>query len=218
MTLYEAKKQIVELFRMMYHMGMVNLFEGNISMRWEDHYLITPSQKNKETMTPEMVLEVGEDDHPLRSETAGTPSTEFKMHREIYRLRPDINAVVHEHSCFATAFAVAGKPIDAKGLAEANVVFGQIPVAAYGRPGTDDIHKDFSVLFAEYNAVLLENHGIVTAGPDLTTAFALAEAAEKTAKILMLAGLLGGEKTLPESEIQLLRDYGSSLRHKTMNQ
>ncbi len=216
MTVYEAKEQIVELFRMMYHMGMVNLFEGNISMRWEDRYLITPSQQNKETMTPDMVLEVNGEGKPLDAASTCAPSSEFKMHREIYRLRPDVNAVVHCHSCFATAFAVAGRPIETKGLAEGNVVFGQIPVAAYGRPGTDDICADFPKLFSEYNAVLLENHGIVTAGPDLTMAFSLAEAAEKTAKILVLAGLLGGEKSLPDSELQLLRGYGSSLRHKAM--
>ncbi len=216
MTLRETKEQMVQFFRMMYHRGMVNLFEGNISVRWGEHYLVTPSQQNKETITADMILEVDADGAVL--DGVGRPSSEFKMHREVYRLRPDINACIHSHSTYATAFAVSGKPIVTAGLAEGNVIFGQIPVAAYGRPGTEDIYRQFGELLSEYNTILLENHGVLTVGPDVAMAFSLAEAAEKTAKIVLLSMLLGGEKRLPEEELQQLRGYGSMLRHQGMKQ
>lgn len=216
MTLTDIKKQMVDYFRMMYHSGMVNLFEGNISARWEDRFLITPSQQNKETMTPDMILEIDENGKVLNGREGMKPSSEYKMHMEVYRLRPDVHACVHNHSLCATAFAVAGKPIVSEGIAESNLVFGQVPVAAYGRMGTVDIYKDFGKYLSEYNAILLENHGVLTVGGDLTYAFSYAEAVEKMAKILLLTRFLGGEKSLPEEELNILRDYGKQLRQKAM--
>ena len=209
-------EEIVSYFRRLYHSGMVNLFEGNISVRYGDHYLITPSQQDKDSMTPDMILEVDEEGNVIVGN--GVPSSEFKMHREVYRLRPDVCACVHTHSPVATAFAVAGREIVTNGLAEGNVVLGKVPVAPYGRPGTEDIYAHFSEFLPEYNAILLGNHGVVTVGPDLSTAFSLTEAVEKTAKIVLIAQFLGGENSIPEDELQLLRQYGSYMRHKAMKQ
>ena len=133
MTLQEAKQQIVDTFKAMYHQNMVTLFEGNVSMRWEDHMLITPSQKNKETITADMIIEIANDGQIIQAAEGCQPSSEFKMHREVYRVRSDVNAVVHCPSAFATAFATAGKPLQPKGVAEINLLFGQIPLAKYGR-------------------------------------------------------------------------------------
>ena len=217
MTLEDAKAQMVDYFRMMYHSGMVNLFEGNISMRWADRYLITPSQQNKETMTSDMILEIDENGKVLNGKDGMKPSSEFKMHMEVYRLRPDVQVCVHNHSLCATAFAVAGKPIISEGIAESNLVFGQVPVAGYGRMGTADIYREFEKYLKEYNAILLENHGVLTVGRDMTYAFSYAEAVEKMAKILLIARILGGEKSLPKEELETLREYGKQLRIMAMD-
>lgn len=216
MTKQEAKEQIVTYFRMMYRNGMVNLFEGNVSMRWEDRFLITPSQQNKETMTAAEILEVDAQGNLLAEVPGFRPSSEMHMHLEVYRLRPDVQACVHNHSVFATAYAAAGQPICSCGVAESNVVFGTIPVVPYGRPGTADIYKAFPEYLSEYSALLLENHGVLTMGPDLTLAYSMAEAVEKIAKLLVITRLLGGEKSLPEKELNLLREHGRQIRRKLM--
>ncbi|MCI8505642.1 MAG: class II aldolase/adducin family protein [Lachnospiraceae bacterium] len=218
MKIEEKKQEIVEVFRMMYRRGMVNLFEGNISVRAKDRFLVTPSQQNKETMTADMILEVDGEGKVLKGLPEMKPSSEFKMHLEVYRLRPDVGACVHNHSVCATAFAAAGQPIVSSGIAESNVVFGQIPVAVYGRPGTEAIYQSFEGLLPQYNVLLLENHGVLAVGGDLLHAYSFAEAAEKTAKIILFTKLLGGEKPLPEEELMALRGYGQMLRSKAMEQ
>lgn len=210
----KMSEEIVNCFRRLYHSGMVNLFEGNISMRFGDHYLITPSQQDKETMTADMILEVDEEGAVISGN--GKPSSEFRMHREIYRLRPDVSACVHTHSLFATAHAVAGKEIVSDGFAECNMFLGKVPCVPYGRPGTDEIYAHFAEYTSEYNALLLGNHGVVTFGADLKTAFSLTELVEKTAKIGFITQQMGGESRLPAEELEALRSNGSMLRRQAM--
>ena len=103
------KEEIVRYFRRLYEQGTINLFEGNISARVGDVVLMTPSQQNKETLLPEMIVEMD-----MEGNVKGNglpPSSEYRMHLALYRLRPDLGAVVHTHSAFASAFALAGKPI-----------------------------------------------------------------------------------------------------------
>ena len=205
MTLQEAKEQIVYYMREMYHQDMVNLFEGNISMRWEDRYLITPSQTDKETMTADMVLELDENGTVLNPECGKRPSSEFKMHLQGYKVSPRANAVVHNHSAYATAFAAAGQPICSRGLAEVLEIFEQIPVVPYGRPGTPEIAAGFAEYLPRYSSVLLENHGLVAVGPNLLVAYSQARAVEKLAKIMICTRILGGEKALPDEEVAALQ-------------
>lgn len=205
MTLQEAKEQVVYYMREMYHQDMVNLFEGNVSMRWEDRFLITPSQTDKETMTADMVLEVDENGTVLNPECGKRPSSEFKMHLQAYKVCPQVNAVVHNHSAYASAFAAAGLPIQSKGLAEVLEIFEEIPLVPYGRPGTPEIAAGFEEYLPRYSAVLLENHGMVAVGPNLLVAYSQARAVEKIAKIIICAKILGGEKPLPEEEVAALQ-------------
>ncbi len=214
MTIEETKQTMVDVFRAMYHQNMLTLFEGNVSMRWGDHLLISPSQKNKETMTKEMIIETDFDGNVISAMDGCRPSSEFKMHREVYRLRPDIQAAVHCHSPFATAFAVAGKELAPEGVAEINLLFGKVPLARYGRTGSEDIYKDFAELFEEYDSVLLENHGILCTGKTIEMALARAETIEKTAKIMFISHILGGEKPLPPEEVNFLREVGGKMRKK----
>ncbi|MBQ3386350.1 MAG: class II aldolase/adducin family protein [Eggerthellaceae bacterium] len=201
-----AKTRMVALFRRLYDRGMVNLYEGNISVRLDDRLLVTPSQQSKETMTPQMVVEVDVEGRVLQS--AGVaPSSEAGMHREIYRLRPDVRAVIHVHSPYATAFALAGQAI-AGNAAELWMLFGgEIPCCAYGTPGTDAVFAEFERYLVDEgrNAVLLANHGLVCVGRDLDEAFARVEAAEKLAQIIWLARALGPENPLPAGETERLR-------------
>jgi len=193
------REQIVRCFRKLYEQGTINLFEGNFSARDGENVLMTPSQQNKETMTPEMLVVLDAEGH-LLSSNGLQPSSEARMHLEIYRLRRDLGAVVHTHSAFASAFALAGMPIRTE-LAELYLYYGgEIPCCAYGAPGTDAVFAEFERYFLreQKDVVLLANHGLVAAGRDVEEAFSRAEAVEKLAKTALLARLLGGESPLPD--------------------
>lgn len=198
MTLQEAKEKIIKVVREMDRLDMVNAFEGNVSMRVGDTYLITPSQVDKQLMTTEMIVETDGEGNILNPDNGVKPSSELKMHLQAYRVRPDIHAVIHNHSAYATAFAVAGKPIAPKGFAEAMEIFEEIPIVPYGTPGTQEIADGFAATLPNYNAVLLENHGVLCVGPMIELAFTEARAVEKIAKTMIMAQVLGGEKPIPE--------------------
>lgn len=201
----EKREQIVRCFRKLYEQGTINLFEGNFSARDGENVLMTPSQQNKETMTPDMLVLLDAEGN-LLSFNGLQPSSEARMHLEIYRLRPDLGAVVHTHSAFASAFALTGRPIRGE-LAELYLFYGgEIPCCAYGAPGTDAVFAEFGRYFLQdrKDVVLLANHGLVAAGRDVEEAFSRAEAVEKLAKTALLARLLGSDCPLPDGAAEEL--------------
>ena len=212
----EIRKQIVDVVKHEYRIGMVNMFEGNVSARLGDRYFITPSQVAKETMTEDMVIEVDCEGNVVNALPGLKPSSEVKMHLEVYRLRQDVKAVVHNHSLYATAFAVNSMPIDTDMITEANLTFGVVPVVPYGTPGTDRIYKEFDKYLGNYHGVLLANHGLLTFGRTLELAFSYAEGIEKIAHTLFLAKQLGNGPAIPPEEVKGLRDFGAMMRMKEM--
>jgi L-fuculose-phosphate aldolase len=206
MLIKQAKEEIIKISKKMYLSGMVTIFEGNVSIRLEDRFLITPSQQAKEDMTEDMIFEIDADGNIL-TPSAYKPSSEIKMHLEAYRVRPDVNAVLHCHSAYATAHAMTGKPLQTEALTEMLMIFGEIPIVPYGRPGTERICAGFKKHLAYNNAVLLANHGVLTVGDTLTKAYGVAEAVEKMAQILLYVKLLGGEQPIPEEENRNIRAF-----------
>lgn len=200
-----AKKLIVEYARLLAGSGMVTLYEGNLSLRCDDGFVITPSATNKLTLTEEQITELDKDGNFLNPECGMKVSSEYRLHLEAYRLRPDVNACIHFHSTFATAYAVAGKAIEPKGDVTAIVLFGEIPLCKYGRLRTEAIYEDLKLYLPDHDAVLLQNHGAMVVAGDLEAAFAGAQIVEKTAQIEWIARTLGGESVLPEREIEELK-------------
>lgn len=205
MNRQEAKKQIVEYAKLMAASGMVTLYEGNMSVRCDEGFVITPSATNKLTLTENQVIELDNDGNFLNPECGKNVSSEYRLHLEVYRVRPDVSACIHFHSTFATAYAVAGKPIKPKGDSTAIILYGEIPLCRYGRPHTYAIAADIKKYLPDHDAVLLENHGALVVAENLETAFASAQIVEKTAQIEWIVQTLGGESNLPESEIEVLK-------------
>ena len=209
------KEEMITRFLRLYESGMINMFEGNITVRTPDCVLVTPSQMEKDKITPEMIIEMDMDGNVLNDPPA-RPSSEYKMHLAIYRLRDDLKAAVHTHSIYATSYAVAGQPIRGN-MAEILMFFGgEIPVCSYGTPGTDAIYADFPRYFVEQDkdAVLLANHGIVTAGKSLADAYSKTEAAEKLAMINTQVRLIGSENVLTEEEREPLLAFYRKRRER----
>lgn len=132
-------------------------------------------------MTPDMIIRI--DGTGKKIEGKLNPSSEIKMHLRVYRERPDVNAVVHAHPPTATAFTVAGLPMDKYILPEAVLVLGDVPTCDYGTPSTEEIPDSLMPFIQNHDAFLLKNHGALTVGNTLTKAFFVMEEVEFNAKI-----------------------------------
>lgn len=180
--------------------------------------LITASGVDKGTITADQVVRVWADGRPDTAEGAsrapGIPSlrvsSEVGMHRAIYAARPDVAAIVHAHPPAATGFAAAGMPLPVNALPEIPVVIGPVALVPYGRPGTPALAEAMHPFLANHDAFLLANHGVTTVGPSLTEALLRMESVEQAARIVAVARLLGGERSLPAEEVTALASHRRS--------
>jgi len=198
------RADIVEIGRRLYARGYTASNDGNISVRLDaNRLLMTPKSVCKGFMDPAMMC---------ITDLAGTklagdrdPSSEMQMHLEVYRQRPDAIAVVHAHPPTATGFAVAGIPLDRAVLAEVITTLGSVPIADYATPSTRELPEAVRKYVKAHDGMLLANHGALTLGADLFSAYYKMETIEHFAKISLVARLLGGERLLSRQEVDRLQ-------------
>lgn len=215
---FEIKKEICEIGRRIYEKGMVASNDGNISVKLNDNeFLCTPTGVSKGFMTPEYICKVDKNGKVLQANGKFKPSSEIKMHMRVYKERPDVNAVVHAHPMYATAFAIAGIPLTQPIMPEAVISLGCVPIAEYGTPSTDEIPDAVSKYLPHYDAVLLENHGALSFSDSLLSAYHKMESVEFYAKLLYLSKQLGGPKELSKEQVNRLyeirRQFGMTGKH-----
>lgn len=204
---FEVKKEICEIGRRIYQDGFVAANDGNISVKIDDDtYFTTPTGVSKGYMTPDMICKVDGKGVPKESTGKYRPSSEFKMHLKVYQERPDVKAVVHAHPPIATSFAIAGIALDKLIMPEAIIFLGAVPIAQYGTPSTMEIPESLEPYIQDYDAILLANHGALSFGCDLNTAFFRMESTEFYAKLTYYATMLGGAKEIPCGEVKKLID------------
>jgi len=200
----QLRAEIVEVGRRMYARGYVASNDGNISARLDDQRLLTtPTAVSKGYMTPDMMVVVDYDGNKVSGERKA--SSELKMHLEIYRNRPDVNAVVHAHPPLATGFAVAGIPLTRAVLAEVITTLGSIPIAEYATPSTAELPEAVRKYIKAHDGMLLANHGAVTCGDSVTAAYHKMETIEHFARISLVARLLGREHLISREEVERLQ-------------
>src|SRR5687768_9082416 len=198
------RAEIVEVGRRMYARGYTASNDGNISTRLgPDRLLMTPKSVCKGFMTPDMMCITDLEGRKLQGDR--DPSSEMLMHLEVYRCRPDVQAVVHAHPPTATGFAVAGIPLDRAVLAEVLTTLGSIPIAAYATPSTTELPDAVRKYIKAHDGMLLANHGALTVGGDLFGAYFKMETIEHFAKISLVARLLGRENVLSREEVERLQ-------------
>ncbi len=198
-------QDIIDVARRLDDKGLVNAFEGNVSVKKDGYLYITPSGKSKVTLTPEKICVFDESGKQISG--IFEPSSELKMHRAVYEMRDNIGGVVHAHPAFLTAYAMCGKPLESKCHAEMIWDHKVIEVAPYGRPGSDDIYKGVKpILDKGRDLLLLANHGVLSVGTDVFAALNKLESVENAAKILTIAKIVGDGKyaDLPEEEVAVL--------------
>ncbi|MDP6802117.1 MAG: class II aldolase/adducin family protein [Gemmatimonadota bacterium] len=202
----EVRREIVRVCARLDTRQYVAGTDGNVSalLGQEDTLLITPSGRAKGEMVAEDLLLLGRAGKVR--EGRGTPSSETGMHLRIYDLRPDVKAVVHAHPPVATGFAAAGADLSECVLPEVILGLGGVPVAAYGTPGTEDLSRSLDPWIADHDAVLLANHGVVTVGSCVSSAYRRMETVEHAARVLLVARLLGGAHPLGREQVERLLD------------
>lgn len=178
---------------------------GNISVRLDPwRILITPTGVSKGAMKPEDLTVISpEGRHRFGRRNA---SSEKDMHLQIYRLRKDVNAVVHAHPPKATAFACAGIALDQPIASEFLMAVGSVPLAVYGTPGTPEVANSLEKLIPSHTALLMGNHGVVTYGKDLADAHGKMDLVEHFAEIVMETLHAGRQVHLGPEELRKLNE------------
>jgi len=197
----ELKDQIVEIGRRIWMKGFVASNDGNITVRVsDDHVLTTPTGVSKGFMTTDMIITCDLSGKVIAGNKAYRPSSELKMHLDVYKERPDVRSVVHAHPTYATSFAVAGIPLNKCVLPEAILVMGAVPTAPYGLPSTMEIPDRIRPFLQGSDVILLANHGAITMGDSLLNAYHKMETLEHTASIVWKAIQLGNVNVLSATE------------------
>lgn len=199
----EHRRDICTVGRWLYERGYIVACEGNLSVRLADgRILTTPTCMNKGMLSPEDLVVIDTEGRHLSGERRA--SSELLMHLLFYKMRPDVMAVCHAHPATATGFAAAGRALDQALLPEVIIGLGQIPLVRYATAGTPELSQALEPYVEHYDALLLANHGAVTCGPDLLTAFFRMETIEHCAKIVLAAESAGTPKLLSSREVAKL--------------
>jgi L-fuculose-phosphate aldolase len=199
----QHREEVCLVGRWLYERGHIVAAEGNLSVRLDaNRILTTPTCLNKGTMTPPDLVIMDLNGRHLKGERQ--ISSEAAMHLLFYQMRPDVQAVCHAHPPTATGFAASGQGLDQALLPEVVVCLGKVPLVRYATPGTSDLTAVLEPFVPHYDALLLANHGAVTCGPDLLTAFYRMEIVEHFAKISLAARLAGQPQLLSTREVAKL--------------
>lgn len=200
----ELRRLLTRFSKWMYRLGFAPGTSGNLSVRLDgERILATPTGCSKYLLRPVDMVVVDLNGNLL----AGTRNvtSEIGMHLAVYRMRPDVHAVVHAHPPIATAFASCGLALDTPLCAELIMTLGAIPLAPYATTGTDEVGASLEPFLLDYDAVLLANHGLVTYGKNLLDAFMKLETTEHFAQVCLAAHELGCRKLLEGDDLEKLK-------------
>jgi L-fuculose-phosphate aldolase len=199
----QYREQIVRYGRALHERAFVAATDGNLSVRLDkNRILATPTCMSKGEMRPADLVIVDREGHLLAGRRR--VSSEIAMHLLIYRLRPEVNGIVHAHPPTATGFAAAGVALNQPLVCEVVIGLGSIPLAKYGTPGTPELTDALAPLVPNYDALLMSNHGVVTYGTDLSQAFMKMETVEHFARIALVTHQLGRQQPLAGEDLEKL--------------
>ncbi len=187
--------------RRLYERQLTSCSSGNISARWDEARIaITPSQTDKGLLRAEDIGWVDMDGRSL--DPSKKLSMETEMHLAVYRVRPDVGAIVHAHPPYATGFAVSQTPLDVALTGESFAVLGEPVLAPYALMGSVTLAENVARAAQKGDVILMENHGVLTVGKDLYQAYDRMEIVEFAARIQLITKVLGDARQLSEAEKQ----------------
>ena len=199
----QNRAEIVRFGKMIHELGYVAATDGNLSVRLgANRILATPTSMSKGAMQAKDMVVV--DMAGRKVSGRRNVSSEIAMHLLIYKLRPDVQAVVHAHPPTATGFAAAGMALDQALCSEVVITLGSIPLARYGCPGTKELSESLAPLIPRHDAILMANHGVVTYGENLLHAYMNMETVEHFARIALVVHQLGRQQLLSGEDVSKL--------------
>ncbi|WP_026608501.1 class II aldolase/adducin family protein [Methylocapsa acidiphila] len=211
---FAARQSIIDACLRLERQGVNQGAAGNISLRWKDGLLLTPSGMPYDVMTPDDIVFMNMDgsyDHEF------APSSEWRFHRDILHARPDVGAIVHAHPIYCTAFAICGMEIPAAHYMIALAGGPTVRCAPYATYGTAELSELVLEALSGRTCALMANHGMVATGVDLREALWIAVELETLCKQYATALQVGTPKLLDEAEVaknvEKFKNYG--LRRKT---
>ncbi|HTZ96263.1 MAG TPA: class II aldolase/adducin family protein [Terriglobales bacterium] len=199
----QYRREVISFGRMLHQRGCVAAMDGNLSVRLDERRILaTPTAMSKGSLRESDLVIVDLEGRVIRGNHH--VSSEIGMHLLIYRLRPDVNGIVHAHPPTATGFAAAGMALDKPLVCEVVVGLGSIPLAKYATPGTPELGLSLEPLIPDYDAILMSNHGVVTYGDTLSHAYMKMETVEHFAQIALVTHILGRQQPLQGDALEKL--------------
>ena len=206
-----ARRAVIDTALVMSQSGLSPGRSGNVSCRWRGGMLITPTGMAYEDIRPRDIVFVTSKG-TLLDKKSRRPSSEWRFHLAAYRARPDMNAVVHTHSLYATVLACAHRSIPAFHYMVAVAGGDDIPLVPYDTFGTEELAGHVAGGLAARNACLMANHGQIAIGKDLPSALELAHEVEVLAEQYAKVLALGEPHILPADEmarvLERFKNYG----------
>lgn len=199
-TIDELKQEIIRYGKLAEEKNLTPGISGNMSARFGDKILITSSGSANGYLSEDDFAVIDFEGNVV--EGTKKPSSEKLVHTAFYKMREDVNYILHMHSPFLSSFASAGLALDEPIMAENVFYFGQIPLAEYGLPSSVDLAEKTSKYFNEYNAVLMANHGFIVGDKTIEDAFYKLVLAESYAQVVLNTKLLGGAKLLNSEQVK----------------
>lgn len=208
------KKAVLQAAQEMAQKGLVVGTSGNVSMRLKepggrDLLAVTPSGRYYDLLEVDDIVVVDFEGQPVEGQLA--TSIETMLHIAVYKARKKVNAVIHTHSVFGSAFSVAGLEIPAILDDQVTYIGGEIKLAQYALPGSQELVRNVLSALGPRNAVLLANHGVLSVGRNMREAFTVCELVEKTAKIYACALSLGRVNPVPAEAVEVEKAFFSFL-------
>ena len=200
------RRTVCDLHAELVRYGLVAWTAGNVSGRvpGTDRFVIKPSGIGYDELSPEAIVVCDLDGALVDGDLA--PSSDTAAHAYVYRHRPDVGGVVHTHSTYATAWAARGEPIPCVLTAMADEFGGEIPVGPFALIGDDSIGRGIVATLDEHRspAVLMQNHGVFTVGPDARAAVKAAVMCEDVARTVHIARQLGEPLPIEPADVDRL--------------
>lgn len=210
MLLKGIRDEIIEICHLLVKRKLVNLTAGNVSCKDKDSGLVavTPSGMDYLKLRPRDIVVMDPKGNIVEGEKK--PSIETPMHLAVYEARPDVGAVVHTHSTYATALGCLYENLPVITLEIASHIGSEIPVCRYAMPATKELAESVAEQLKNYNATLMPNHGVCVVGKNLHEAFVNAYSVEISAQIYYIAKTIGQPKVIPEKDVKEIHNFAAT--------
>ena len=207
------RHEMIRVTRLVTQQGLSCSSDGNISARLsEDCLLVTPSGLHKMSMESDDLVIVNLEGETVQAKPGLKPTSELKMHIEVYSQRPHVQAVLHAHPPYSTALTLVDASFPTEYLPEVLVALGEVPTAPYATPGTAKLAESIREPIKHHNTVMLSHHGSLNVGPTLSKTLIDLERLEHAAYTYYLAYNLGNPIRLPSAELTNLETIGQQMR------